>query len=130
MTEVKPATNAEIAAIKADIAEEGTCACNIGQMSDCAPHTCAEVLSLIERIEYEVAYKDEYEAAQRDALAEKDAKLADQEHQTLAALDEVARLRVQETDLRAALAWKARAEALEAERDSLRRQLAQSVKAR
>ncbi len=31
---------------------------------------------------------------------------------------------------RAALAWKARAEAAEAERDSLRRQLAQAVKAR
>ena len=31
---------------------------------------------------------------------------------------------------RAALAWKARAEAAEAGRDSLRRQLAQSVKAR
>lgn len=36
----------------------------------------------------------------------------------------------EESAARAALRWKARAEAAEAERDSLKRQLAQSVKAR
>jgi len=74
MTEVKPATNQLVAALKADFG--GRTSYTMTHDESGTEIDSFDVLSLIERIEYEVAYKDEYEAAQSDALAKRDAEIA------------------------------------------------------
>lgn len=55
---VAPASDAEIAAELADIEREGRCSCSVAARSDCAPHTCSDVLALIARIESDRAEND------------------------------------------------------------------------